>query len=70
MQITRNTVETAQGPPDWFTGTVFIDTAASPTPPSRVGAAIVRFTPGARTAWHASAGLDDLRHRRRWPVPA
>jgi quercetin dioxygenase-like cupin family protein len=52
MQITRNSLETAQGSSDWFTGTVFIDTVATPSPPSRVAAAIVHFTPGARTAWH------------------
>jgi quercetin dioxygenase-like cupin family protein len=52
MQITRNTTETATGPKEWFTGTVFIDTVATPTEPSRLGAAGVHFTPGARTAWH------------------
>src|SRR5919201_5523319 len=52
MQITRNSLETNQGPGDWFTGTVFIDTIASPSPPSRAAAASVHFTPGARTAWH------------------
>jgi quercetin dioxygenase-like cupin family protein len=52
MQITRGSNETAPGPGDWFTGTVYIDTIASPSPPSRVGAASVHFTPGARTAWH------------------
>jgi len=52
MQIVRNSRETAPGPSDWFTGTVFIDTITGPTPPSRLGAASVHFTPGARTAWH------------------
>src|SRR5919108_3592813 len=52
MQITRNTIETARGPSDWFTGVVFIDTVATPSAPSRVGAAMVHFTPRARTAWH------------------
>src|ERR687892_439796 len=53
MQITRNgALETAVGPGDWFTGTVHIDTIAAPSEESRVGAAAVRFTPGARTAWH------------------
>ena len=52
MQITRNSLETATGPSDWFTGTVFIDRVASPSPPSRLAAAAVHFTPGARTAWH------------------
>jgi quercetin dioxygenase-like cupin family protein len=52
MQITRNSSATNAGPSDWFTGTVFIDAVAAPSPPSRVGAAMVHFTPGARTAWH------------------
>ncbi|MBN1528913.1 MAG: cupin domain-containing protein [Thermoleophilaceae bacterium] len=52
MQITRDVVETAIGPSDWFTGSVYIDIVATPAVPSRVQAAIVRFTPGARTAWH------------------
>jgi quercetin dioxygenase-like cupin family protein len=52
MQIIRNTTKTAPGPSDWFTGTVFIDTVATPAPPSRLAAASVHFTPGARTNWH------------------
>jgi quercetin dioxygenase-like cupin family protein len=52
MKITRNSLDTAPGPQDWFTGAVFIDPIATPSEPSRVGAASVHFTPGARTAWH------------------
>jgi len=52
VQITRNNLETATGPSEWFTGTVYIDTVASPSGPSRAAAASVHFTPGARTAWH------------------
>ena len=52
MQLTRNTLETARGPSDWFTGTVYIDAAASPSDGSRLSASSVHFTPGARTAWH------------------
>jgi quercetin dioxygenase-like cupin family protein len=52
MQITRNSIETAPGPNDWFTGDVYIDTVAVPTGPSRLSASSVHFTPGARTAWH------------------
>ena len=52
MQITRNSLDTTPGPGDWFTGAVFIDTVATPAAPSRVAAASVHFTPGARTAWH------------------
>ena len=52
MQITRNSIETGRGPNDWFTGFVFIDTIATPSTASRIGAASVHFTPSARTAWH------------------
>ena len=52
MQLTRNTLETGPGPGDWFTGAVFIDTVAEPAGSSRIAAANVHFTPGARTAWH------------------
>ena len=52
MQITRNSLDTTPGPSDWFTGSVFIDTVTQPTAPSRLAAASVHFTPGARTAWH------------------
>jgi quercetin dioxygenase-like cupin family protein len=52
MQITKNTNATSPGPPDWFTGAVFVDTIATAVPPSRLAAAVVHFTPGARTAWH------------------
>jgi quercetin dioxygenase-like cupin family protein len=52
MQITRNSIETARGPSDWFTGTVYIDPVAAPSDDSRVSVSNVHFTPGARTAWH------------------
>jgi quercetin dioxygenase-like cupin family protein len=52
MQITRNSDDTGAGPSDWFTGTVYIDTVATPSPRSRLAAASVHFAPGARTAWH------------------
>lgn len=52
MRITRNTVETRVGPGDWFTGSVYADTVATPEANSRVSASVVRFAPGARTAWH------------------
>lgn len=52
MQITKSSLQTTKGPGDWFTGDVYIDTVAAPPGPSRVGAALVHFTPGARTAWH------------------
>jgi quercetin dioxygenase-like cupin family protein len=52
MQITRDASETATGPSDWFTGTVYLDAVAAPAEGARVQAASVHFTPGARTAWH------------------
>jgi quercetin dioxygenase-like cupin family protein len=52
MQLTRNSLDTNQGPADWFTGTVYIDTVAVPVATARTAAALVHFTPGARTAWH------------------
>ena len=52
MLITRNSIETAAGPSDWFTGSVYLDPVAAPDGASRVAAAMVHFTPGARTAWH------------------
>ena len=52
MQITRNSLDTATGPSDRFTGTVYIDTVAVPEGSSRLMASNVHFTPGARTAWH------------------
>ena len=52
MQITRNSLETNQGASDWFTGSVYLDTIATAAKPSRAAAALVHFTPGARTAWH------------------
>ena len=54
MQITSNSPDTATAtaPREWFTGSVYIDPLAAPTGPSRLQAASVHFTPGARTAWH------------------
>src|SRR3954454_19887728 len=52
MQVTRNSVDTAAGPAEWFTGAVFIDAVAAPAGGSRLSANSVHFTPGARTAWH------------------
>lgn len=52
MHITRSPLDTVRGPAEWFTGDVYVDTVASPAPPARVAAALVHFTPGARTAWH------------------
>ena len=52
MEITRSGIDTAKGPDDWFTGDVYIDAVAAASAPARAQAALVHFTPGARTAWH------------------
>jgi quercetin dioxygenase-like cupin family protein len=52
MEIVRNTLDSDKGPPDAFTGLVFVDAIASASEASSVRAALVHFTPGARTAWH------------------
>jgi quercetin dioxygenase-like cupin family protein len=51
VQITRS-IETTKGPGEWFSGDVYIDAVAVPTAPARAAAALVHFSPGARTAWH------------------
>jgi len=53
MELTRNGPETSPGPAEWFTGTVFMDAVAASSGSFRVNVSNVRFTPGARTAWHA-----------------
>jgi quercetin dioxygenase-like cupin family protein len=52
MEITRNGVNTTPGRAEWFTGAVFVDSVAAPSGGARISASSVRFTPGARTAWH------------------
>ena len=45
----------AKGPAKWFTGDVWIDAIVRGEEPSRIRVSMVRFTPSARTAWHAHA---------------
>ena len=53
MEIKRaGSQPSGKGPVEWFTGTVRIDPLFSAPDPARVGAALVTFEPGARTAWH------------------
>jgi quercetin dioxygenase-like cupin family protein len=52
MQITRSNLDTTKGPADWFTGHVYVDAVAAPAGTATFAAALVHFTPGARTAWH------------------
>jgi quercetin dioxygenase-like cupin family protein len=46
---------TFKGPADWFTGDVWADTLYRGDDPSRIRAAMARFAPGARSAWHSHA---------------
>ena len=52
MQVTKNSIQTARGSSEWFTGAVYVDAVASPMGVSRLSASSVHFTPGARTHWH------------------
>ena len=52
MEFTQSGGQSAVGPESSFTGTVFVDGIRNPDDRSAVGCAHVRFTPGARTAWH------------------
>jgi quercetin dioxygenase-like cupin family protein len=50
----------AKGPPEMFTGDVWIDAIARGQAPSKLAVSAVHFTPGARTAWHAHRGGQTL----------
>lgn len=52
MQITRSGSQPRQGPAEYFTGSVQVDTPFKGTAPARVSGGIVTFERGARTAWH------------------
>lgn len=52
MEIISSGGQSTRGPQEQFTGTVYIDAVRSPDAQSAIGCAHVRFTPGARTAWH------------------
>lgn len=45
----------SKAPADWFTGDVWWDVIVAGQEPSRMRANLVRFSPGARTNWHAHA---------------
>ena len=51
---------TIKGPADWFTGDVWIDGIVQPQDASTLNVSAVRFTPGARTAWHSHEGGQTL----------
>lgn len=47
---------TVKAPDEYFTGDVYVDPIHTRKPePSRMIVSCVRFTPGARTAWHSHA---------------
>jgi quercetin dioxygenase-like cupin family protein len=46
---------TAKGPAQWFTGDVYVTPIYNGVEPSRMGVALVRFTPGAHSFWHRHA---------------
>lgn len=48
--VSQGETETRQGPEDWFTGGVWLNTATVPQPGA--GFFRVSFEPGARTNWH------------------
>ena len=50
--IDRVTTTTRIGDNAYFTGTVYVDEIQSPGEQVRYSAGHVRFSPGARTAWH------------------
>ena len=53
MEISRASERGAmRGPAEYFTGTTTITPLFDAKGPSQAGAALVRFEPGARTAWH------------------
>ena len=53
MEIKRaGSQPSAQGPAEYFTGSVRRDELISAPEPARVMSALVTFEPGARTAWH------------------
>ncbi|MCC6313484.1 MAG: cupin domain-containing protein [Thermomicrobiales bacterium] len=52
MQITGNSAATRLGPSEWFTGAVYLDAITTPSDNTSLSASMVRFAPGARTAWH------------------
>ena len=54
MQVVRKQ-PTVKAPPDTFVGDAWFDVVARGEEPSRVRVNVVRFSPGARNAWHAHA---------------
>ncbi len=53
MDVIRPRPDSRPGPPENFTGAVWIDAIVAAGSASRLRANSVHFAPGARTAWHA-----------------
>lgn len=51
---------TVKGPAETFTGDVWIDSITRELPPSGLNVSAVRFSPGARSAWHSHPGGQTL----------
>ena len=51
---------TTKGAAETFTGDVWLDPVTRGLPPSRLNVTAVRFSPGARTAWHSHEGGQTL----------
>lgn len=51
----RPTAPTWTAPAEWFTGDVYVTPIYAGEEPSRARLSLVRFAPGARTAWHRHA---------------
>ncbi|MGW1024817.1 (R)-mandelonitrile lyase [Streptomyces sp. NPDC002577] len=51
---------TSKAPAEWFTGDVWWDVIHPGDAPSRMRVNLVRFAPGARTAWHRHAAGQTL----------
>jgi quercetin dioxygenase-like cupin family protein len=52
---------TTKAPTTMFTGDVWFDVLAAPPTPARLRVNMVRFSPGARTAWHSHVLGQSLR---------
>ncbi len=52
----RPKTATVKGLEEWFAGDVYFNASYTGQGPSRARLDLVRFTPGAHTAWHQHAG--------------
>ena len=59
MEISRKP-PTDKGPAETFTGDVWVDPITRDLPASQLNVAAVRFSPGARSAWHSHDGGQTL----------